>query len=182
MSRNIWKASSIVAGAIIIVGAGIVVLHELSERSSTGGPPPSSVARATVAAIATPTPTSPLPDPCKVVTLDEAQLLAGTSLDPGVDGMPTFPVCTYSSPPTSTTAQVVVYLGDKAKQILDVDRQFGNVLTPLPGIGDEAYEEVGAVFVRKGTLWCAIHLVRLNDPAANRKPLEDLLLKAAARL
>lgn len=155
----------------------------LTACGSPGGGKPAAAATATPTATAAPTPsatTDPATlNPCDVVTLEEASALAGTPLDPGTRiGQ----ACTYFAPVTGPTAQVAVYVGDKAKQILDTDRLLGNAITAVPGIGDEAYEEDDNVFVRKGTIWCAIHLVRLSSAADNKVPLEVLLGKAAARL
>jgi hypothetical protein len=38
------------------------------------------------------------------------------------------------------------------------------------------------VFSRKGSVWVSIALVRLNDPAENRAPLEQLARTAASRM
>ena len=79
-------------------------------------------------------------------------------------------------------AQVEVYVGDGAKQILDTDRRIGHTFTPIPATGDEAYEEDGNVFVRKGETWAAVRLVRLNDPAENRDPLRLAATTVVGRL
>ncbi|GAA4983914.1 DUF3558 family protein [Actinopolymorpha pittospori] len=127
----------------------------------------------------TPTPTPAAVDPCALVTAEEAAHLAGTPLNPAQRVRDT---CTYTGPVTGPTAQVEVYLGDGAKKILDIDRQLGHELKPLPGVGDEAYAEDGAAFFQKSGLWVSIRLVRLNDPAENRKPLEEAARTAASRV
>ncbi|MGC9665334.1 hypothetical protein ACNTMW_02125 [Planosporangium sp. 12N6] len=118
-------------------------------------------------------------DPCALVTRPEAEKLAGTPLD---DAKPVRETCTYTGPVSGPTAQVEVFVGDGAKKFLDIDRDLGHDLRPLSGVGDEAYAEDGTVFVNKSGLWVSIRLTRLNDPAENRKPLEELARTVAARI
>jgi hypothetical protein len=124
-------------------------------------------------------PTRAAVDPCVLVSKQEAEQLAGTPLD---DAKPIRETCTYTGPVTGPTAQVEIGLGDGAKKFLDIDRELGHDLKPLPGIGDETWIEDGTVFVSKSGLWVSIHLVRLDDPAVYRKPLEDLARKVAGRI
>jgi hypothetical protein len=69
-----------------------------------------------------------------------------------------------------------------AKKYLDIERDLGHELRPLGGVGDEAYAENEAVFVNKSGTWVSVRLVRLNDPAENRKPLEDIGRTVAGRI
>ena len=118
-------------------------------------------------------------DPCKLVSKLEAETLAGTPLD---EPRPVRETCTYNGPVTGPTAQVEIFVGDGAKKFLDIDRTLDHQFTSLPGAGDEAYLEDGVAFVRKGGTWVSVRLVRLNDSAENRKPLEDLIRKVATRI
>jgi hypothetical protein len=121
-------------------------------------------------------------DACQVVTKPDAEALARTPLLAGIRGIPDEPSCVYNGPVTGPLAQVSVYIGPGAKKTLDVDRALKHRFTTVAGIADEALEEANAIFVRKGTLWVALELVRLNDPAANRLPLERLARVVATRL
>ncbi|MFC4107572.1 hypothetical protein [Micromonospora zhanjiangensis] len=127
---------------------------------------------------ASPSATATAPDPCALVSRQEAQRLAGTPLNAG---NPVRDTCTYTGPVSGPTAQVEVFVGDGAKKYLDIERDLGHPLRPLAGIGDEAYAEDDAVFVGKSGTWVSIRLVRLNDPAQNRKPLEELARTVAGR-
>ncbi|GIG91387.1 hypothetical protein [Plantactinospora endophytica] len=118
-------------------------------------------------------------DACVLVTKDDAEKLAGTPLD---DAVPIRETCSYTGPVTGPTAQVEVYVGDGAKKFLDIERELGHEIWPLPGIGDEAYAEDGAFFVFKGGQWVAVKLVLLNDPKESRKPLEELAAVVAGRM
>jgi hypothetical protein len=118
-------------------------------------------------------------DPCMLVTKQEAEQLAGTPLD---SAKPVRETCTYTGPVTGPTAQVEVFVGDGAKKYLDIERDLGHELRPLGGVGDEAYAENEAVFVNKSGTWVSVRLVRLNDPAENRKPLEDVGRTVAGRI
>jgi hypothetical protein len=120
-------------------------------------------------------------DPCELVSLEDAEALAGTPLGPGVPGNPSNPSCTYTGPVTGPLGQVEVYVGAGAKKILDIDRELGHALTPLAGL-DEAYAEENAVFVHQSGVWVAIRLVRSNNPVENQQPLEMLARKVAAEL
>jgi len=155
------------------------------------GPPDTSVdASVDTSSAAAPTETTeaapPTVDACELLTLADAQTLAGTPLDPGVAGTPQNPPqnpqCTYTGPPTGPTAQVEIYVGDGAKKFYDIDVELAHEFTPVPGIADEAHVEENAIFFRKGTTWVGLHLVLLNDPAVNRAPLESLARTIAARL
>lgn len=121
-------------------------------------------------------------DPCQVVTKADAEALARTPLFAGVPGIPDEPSCTYNAPVTGPLAQVSVYIGPGAKKTLDVDRALKHRFVRVAGIADEALEETNAIFLRKGDLWVALELVRLNDAATNRRPLERLARTIAARL
>jgi hypothetical protein len=119
------------------------------------------------------------PDPCALVTKKEAEKIAGTAL---ADPVHIRDTCTYTGPVTGPTAQVEVFVGDGAKKFLDVERTLGHDVKPLAAVGDEAYTEDYAVFLRKGTTWVSIHLVRLEDPAAYLKPMQDQAAIVASRI
>ncbi|MDG4786739.1 hypothetical protein O7626_12490 [Micromonospora sp. WMMD1102] len=118
-------------------------------------------------------------DACALVTRAEAEKLAGTPLE---DAVPVRETCTYTGPVTGPTAQVEVYVGDGAKKFLDIERELGHEIWPLPGVGDEAYAEDGAVFVQKGGRWVAVKLVLLADPKESREPLEQVAGTVASRM
>ncbi|MFC0505535.1 hypothetical protein [Micromonospora costi] len=149
------------------------------EPAPPAAAPPAVETTAEAAVAESPTAAAPTVDACSLVTKAEAEKLAGTRLD---DAAPVRETCSYTGPVTGPTAQVEIFVGDGAKKILDIDRQLGHEFTPLSGVGDEAYLEDGQVFINKAGLWISIRLVRLNDPAENRKPLEELARTVAGRL
>lgn len=178
---------------VAAVAFGLAVTGALTGCSTQVAGRPSAVADGAVtdpstdpSAAATPADAQPgaLPDACTLLTLPEATTLAGTALDPatGAGQGEAVSLCQYNAPTSGPTAQVEVYVGDGAKKILDIDRQLDHTITPLPGTGDEAYEEDGNVFVRKGAVWAAVRLVRLNDPAENRDPLRTAATLVVGRL
>ena len=74
-------------------------------------------------------------------------------------------------------------MGDGAKKELDIDRDtLGHKFTSVPGIGDEADQEDGGIFIRKGDNWVDINLVKLNDPAQNVQPMQTAAKIIAGRL
>ncbi len=58
----------------------------------------------------------------------------------------------------------------------------GHKFTSVPGIGDECDQEDGNIFIRKGTNWVDINLVKLNDPAQNVQPMQTAAKIVAGRL
>ncbi|MFJ9680504.1 DUF3558 family protein [Streptomyces sp. NPDC101194] len=151
-------------------------------QPSAAGPSPTEPATATrtpEASTGAPSPKEAAVDPCALVTKQQAEKLAGTTLDPAT---PVRETCTYTGPVTGPTAQVEIFVGDGAKKYLDIERDLGHTLRPLTGIGDEAYAEDEAVFLRRSDRWVSIRLVRLNDPAENRRPLEELARQVATRI
>lgn len=114
-----------------------------------------------------------------LVSAQEAQRLAGTSLDKpvAVDER-----CTYTAPPSGPSAQVEVFVGETAKNYLSAERGIGHDLQPLAGVGDEAYIEDYAVFVNKHDFWVSIDLTNGNTPTQNRPLLEDLARTVAGRM
>ncbi|MFB6961819.1 DUF3558 family protein [Streptomyces sp. NPDC056309] len=151
-------------------------------QSSAAGPSSAEQAPATRTpeeSTEAPSPNAAVVDACALVTKQEAEKLAGTGLDPAT---PVRETCTYTGPVTGPTAQVEIFVGDGAKKYLDIERDLGHTLRPLAGVGDEAYAEDEAVFLRRSDRWVSIRLVRLNDPAENRTPLEELARKVATRI
>lgn len=171
--------------------AALVALGTLAACGG-GGTSPSAAPQSTVATTApatstpTTTPTTTRPaelDPCALVSQAEAEVLAATPLEAGVPaGIPGERTCTYTGPVTGPTAQVEVFTGPGAKKFLDIDRELGHEITTVAGIGDEAHEEEWTIFLRKGSTWAAIRLVRLDDYELYRAPLQDLARSLAAQL
>lgn len=148
----------------------------LTEQTTAGAPAPDGSPTAPDEPAASP---AALPDACSLVSKQEAEKLARTPLD---DAVPVGETCTYTGPASGPTAQVEVYVGDSAKNYLEAERALGHDIKPLAGIGDEAYAEDGSVFVSKSGVWVSIRLVRTDDPAVYRKPMEDLVRAVAGRL
>lgn len=148
----------------------------------SAAPSPSTLPSQPASPIASATFDLTMIDPCEIVTQADAEALARTPMFAGVPGIPDEPSCTYNAPVTGPLAQVSIYIGPGAKKTLDIDRALKHRFRRVAGIADEALEETNAIFLRKGTLWVALELVRLNDPATNRLPLERLARVVAARL
>ncbi|MEU2637672.1 hypothetical protein ABZ591_24280 [Micromonospora fulviviridis] len=124
-------------------------------------------------------PSAAPPDACALVSRADAERLAGT---PVQEAVPVRESCTYTAPVTGPTAQVEVYVGDGAKKYLDIERDLGHEVRPLAGVGDEAHLTAEAFFIRKGAVWVAVRLMRLNDPQENREPLRSLARTVAGRM
>ncbi len=110
---------------------------------------------------------------CTVLTKDIAQAIVNAKLKDGVEGSPTEPSCEYDTDPTGPkTAQVRLTVGDGAKQTYDTDKRIDHKFTAVPGLGDEAWQEDFAIFVRKGTTWYGLTVVLLDSPSVVVKPLQ----------
>ncbi len=177
---------AVLRNALIALGVGLLAACSSSHHQSSSQVAPSTAAPvASTETLATETTLPQAPDPCTLLTQQEAEAVTGVPLQAGVPGGAggTVTSCTYTSSPTGETAQVTVTVGDGAKKIYDIDHDaLKHTFTAIPGIGDEAWEEDDAVFVRKGQTWVALNLVRLNDAAANRAPLETAIKLVASRL
>ena len=161
-------------GRLAVLALGLVaslVAAACSGAAATSAPPTQAPkpSGTTVAEAATVTDTplvtdAPLPDPCTLLTQDEADTLAGVKLGaPLPEGDPPTN-CVWPTPLTGSVAQVEVGVGDGAKKFLDIDKDtLGHDFTQVSGIGDEAWQESDTIFVRTGTLWFSLHLVKLDS-------------------
>lgn len=146
---------------------------------------PSSTATATATStLPTDNGAAQSPSPCELVTQADAASLAGTGLQPGVlAGAATDQSnCTYSGPASGPVAQVESFVGPGTKKYLDIDRRLGHVITPVPGLGDEAYQEDFTVFFRKKEQWYGLRLVRLDPPQKYAAALVELARTMATRI
>lgn len=151
------------------------------DKGETAQPPPPP--KASTSSPPPPPPAEPTSiDACAVLPLEDAQAIAATKLQPGQAGNPNEPSCMYTGDPSGPTAQVEIYVGDGAQKMLDIDRELKHEFTAVPDIAEEAHAEENAIFFRKGTVWVAIRLVRLNDAAENREPLVKAARAVASRL
>lgn len=123
-------------------------------------------------------------NPCDILKLEDAQTLAGTPVNPGsVAGAETATrSCTYTAPVTGPTAQVEFYIGPGAKKSLDVDRKLKHEITPVSGLGDEGYVEIGNIFWQQDGTWYWIRVVRLDAAAQDTAPLETAARDISTRL
>ncbi len=126
--------------------------------------------------------TSDLPKACTLLTHDEAQELADADkagVELGAAQLVTDDFCEWDNPPGGYTAQVEIFIGESAKKTLDLERK--NVV-PVANLGDEAYEEEGYIFGRKGSVWIEIHLVRLAEWDPFWQAMRDAMAKALSRV
>ena len=163
-------------GRSAALAVGLVASFALAACSGAGAtsapptqsPTPGETA-VTEAATGTETPLqtmTALPDPCTLLTQDEADTLAGVKLGPPMpQGVPPTN-CVWPTPTTGSVAQVEVGVGDGAKKFLDIDKDtLGHTFTQVSGLGDEAWQESDTIFVRTGAVWFSLHLVKLDsDP------------------
>ncbi len=191
--RGPWRSR----GWLVARRAAGAVALALLVACCSGAPVPAATATplAITAEPATPTPsqvpasdTPPPPtpaaiDPCGLITHDEANALAGVTVqDPEPAGEP--PVrCVWATPVTGAIGQVEIDVGDGAKKAYDIDATvLGHTFAPVADVGDEAYAEDGAIFFRTSDTWVAIRVIRLDDPARSSGPLEQLARVVVGRI
>jgi hypothetical protein len=123
-------------------------------------------------------------DACTILPQADAETLIGSKLtDPLRAASSDVSSCTYPGDPNGPTAQVEVYVGDGAKQQLDIDKdKLQHAFTQPSGLGDEAWQEDEMIWARSGTTWVSIRVVSLNDATAFVQPLQDAMSSALGRL
>ena len=126
-------------------------------------------------------------DACDLLDLEEASALADYELQPAVgagEDHGKHTECAYTRDPyAGGTAQVTLLVGDGAEKAFHVDRDaLHHKFKQVPAIGDEAWEEDNAIFLRVGANWAAVELVLLNDPATNVQRIQQAAKIAAGRM
>ncbi len=123
-------------------------------------------------------------DACTLLPKNEAEALVGaTMLDPMKAANSDVTSCTYPPNPSGTVAQVEIYVGDGAKQQLDIDKdKLQHAFTQPSGLGDEAWQEDDMIWARTGTTWVSIRIVRLEDPSQYAVPLQTAMKAVLGRL
>ena len=189
------RAGALVSLALVLAACG----------GATASLTTSAVATPSAAAVAVPSPSESAPDasvglpsdspsdapadtpapidPCSLITRAEANAVAGVKTgDPLPAGDPAVR-CVWPTPTSGAVGQVEIDVGDGAKKAYDIDHDvLQHTFKPVPGLGDEAYSEESYVFFRKGDLWIAIHVVRLDDPKTWMPKVVALAETVAGRL
>jgi len=123
-------------------------------------------------------------DACDILRQADAETLIGSKLtEPMKASNSDVSSCTYPGDPNGPTAQVEIYVGDGAKQQLDIDKdKLQHTFTQPTGLGDEAWQEDDMIWARAGTTWVSIRVVSLGDASAFEQPLRDAMSGALGRL
>lgn len=91
--------------------------------------------------------------------------------------------CTYQGDPNGPLGQVEIYVGDGAKQQLHIDKDnLKHTFTQPAGLGDEAWQEEGWIWARRGTMWVSIRIVVLRDSSLFVTPLQTAMDTALKNL
>jgi hypothetical protein len=100
-------------------------------------------------------------NPCSLVTKAEADQLSGVTLQPAIR---TLQLCTFPTPTSGTVAQLEIFVGDGAKKYFDIDKiDLAHPFHRVPGVGDQAWAEEGAIFVEAKGIWFGLRLTRLDE-------------------
>jgi hypothetical protein len=186
-SRARWLAGAGLVVSLVLAGCGSTAAATSTPASPIvmDSPQPSVVDAASPsdAVAATDSPTPAPVDVCALATMTEVAAVTGGKLqDPVPEGNPVTR-CVWTAPPTGPVGQLEIDLGDGAKKAYDIDLTvLHHAFTAVPGIGDEAWAEDDAIFIRKGETWLAIHLVRLNDASANAPALVTIARLVVGRI
>jgi hypothetical protein len=123
-----------------------------------------------------------LPQACSLLTRAEAQVLAGVKLQRPNDlgrGLG----CMYTGYPTGPVAQVELYVDSSLPRTLQIDRAvLHHAFWKVPRLGDQALEEQGYIFVRKGSVWITLHVISPDVWPGPRKRLERAARIAISRV
>jgi hypothetical protein len=120
-----------------------------------------------------------LPAPCLLLKRSEANVLAGIKLEPPVASGAS---CTYNPVPTGPTAQVFVFVDPSLPITLTTDRRLHHAFRSVRHLGDQALEENGYIFVRKGSVWITLHVLAQDPWPGPRARLEHAAALAVARV
>jgi hypothetical protein len=116
-------------------------------------------------------------------TADAETLVSNKVIAPIVVSTSDVASCTYQGDPSGPLGQVEIYVGDGAKQQLAIDKdKLKHTFIQPPGIGDEAWQEEGWIFARKGTTWVSIRIVVLRDSSLFVTPLQTAMTTALKNL
>jgi hypothetical protein len=173
----VQRITVLLCGLLVVAGCSATG----AETSPPAPPPPPAEQEQPAGRPAETEATTPV-SACALLPEPEAEALAGTALEDGVESNPQSPQCLYAGPTTGPAAQVEVFVGDGAKKFLDIDRELAHEFTEVPGVGEEAHAEDNAIFARVGDTWFVVRLVRLNDPAQNAPALVTAATAVASRL
>jgi hypothetical protein len=168
-------ATASLAGATVLValtGCSVLAPRAPATVTVTAG----SAASSSAPAAASPAPAG---DACTLLTAAEARTIVGIDLQKPIDQQTR---CEWDSDPNGPTAQVQINVGDGAKKFYDTEKLLDHKLVDVPGLGDEAHQEDGAVFFRKGSTWVALSIVDLADDPGIPQRLSTAAKVIAGRL
>ena len=185
--RLVFRRRSAVPALGLVVA---IVVAACSGAAATAAPPTQAPTPTANSTAETSTPTEvplvtsvPLPDPCKLLTQDEADTLAGVKLGAALPAGDPPTNCVWPTPTTGSVAQVEVGVGDGAKKFLDIDKDtLGHTFTQVSGLGDEAWQESDTIFVRTGSLWFSLHLVKLDSAPNDQANMATLAKTILGRI
>lgn len=116
-------------------------------------------------------------------TADAEALVSNKVIAPIVVSTADVASCTYQGDPNGPLGQVEIYVGDGARQQLTIDRDnLKHPFTKPTGLGDEAWQEEGWIWARKGTTWISIRIVVLRDSSLFVTPLQTAMATALKNL
>ena len=186
MSRHLPLRRSLAAAACLVAAVSTTGVTACSSKTKSAADTTMAVQQTAPVETEAPTtaftPTGP-PDPCSLVSQNEASKLVNVAMDKGVkNGQDDNLVCQFNSQPPGTLVEI--YSGSGGHKSFQIDHDtLGHEFTKLDGIGDEAWLEDDNVFIHKGDNWVQIHVVALDlSEDQIRANLTDLAKSVADKL
>ena len=126
-----------------------------------------------------------VPDPCTLVTQQEATTALGVATDataiPAGGGLPGQRSCGYADSASAKLVQVAVWPADAAA-FTALKGQAGGTAQDVSGLGDAAFLAAGTLYVHKGSLAVSVFAQGLGTDAAAKPVLTSLATAAVGRL
>jgi hypothetical protein len=123
-----------------------------------------------------------VPDPCALITRDEAAKVIGaadsSAIAPG--GQPGQRSCGYASSASGKLVTVAVWPSDQAA--FDKLKANGGAVTAVSGLGDAAFSTTNALYVHKGQLAVSVFVVGITPDSAVPATLSSLMGTALLRM
>jgi hypothetical protein len=169
--------------APVVTGLLAVVL--LAGCSTSGSPTSASTPETTDTVLDEPVvEESPaMPEPCALVTPDQAAAALGEPVEAGVDmpgGLPGQKSCGYNAIDSAAAVNVSVIPG--TAELWSQFKAASPNAEPVSGVGDEAFRDAGLLQVRQGDLILSVFITGKGSGSNLTPALSDLAKAALAQI
>jgi hypothetical protein len=123
------------------------------------------------------------PEPCGLVTPDQAATALGEPVEEGIDlpsGLPGQKSCGYNAIDSGSTVNISIIPG--SAELWNQFKAASPDAEQITGVGDEAFRDAGLLQVRKGDLILSVFIGGLGDGPSLTAPLTTLAKAAIDQL